>query len=460
MKNVIFKGIKALAILFVLYILTSLIVPPIFQKEPIELEGAEFAGTGVTERVLCIDDNREALIWRLRLIDRAENEIILSTFDFRVDNSGKDMIAALNEAAERGVNIKILVDGISGDMYLRCNRLIGALAANTNVQIKLYNPINLMTPWKINYRLHDKYLIVDGKQYLLGGRNTNDLFLGEYKDKEDSNIDREVLVCSDGTNSSTEALTAYFAKIWDLPCNKEISGNRRNLQKAQETLRTHYTELQGSYAEAYLPVDLERETLEAKSITLLSNPTSPENKAPVLWEQLSGIMKNGESILIETPYIICNNGMYETLAGFCEGGRRVQIMTNAIESGANPFGCTDYLNEKKNILATGSEVFEVSCGQSLHTKTILVDDHISMIGSYNLDLRSTYLDTELMLVIDCPELNQCLRENASVKAEQSRHVLPDGTENEGPDFQGEMPFYKKAGYFLLRLLTGLFRYLL
>lgn len=47
MKNVIFKGIKALAILFVLYILISLIVPPIFQKEPIELEGAEFAGTGV-----------------------------------------------------------------------------------------------------------------------------------------------------------------------------------------------------------------------------------------------------------------------------------------------------------------------------------------------------------------------------------------------------------------------------
>ena len=117
MKNVIFKGIKALAILFVLYILISLIVPPIFQKEPIELEGAEFAGTGVTERVLCIDDNREALIWRLRLIDRAENEIILSTFDFRVDNSGKDMIAALNEAAERGVNIKILVDGISGDNF-------------------------------------------------------------------------------------------------------------------------------------------------------------------------------------------------------------------------------------------------------------------------------------------------------------------------------------------------------
>ena len=455
MKNVIFKGIKALAILFVLYILISLIVPPIFQKEPIELEGAEFAGTGVTERVLCIDDNREALIWRLRLIDRAENEIILSTFDFRVDNSGKDMIAALNEAAERGVNIKILVDGISGDMYLRCNRLIGALAANTNVQIKLYNPINLMTPWKINYRLHDKYLIVDGKQYLLGGRNTNDLFLGEYKDKEDRNIDREVLVCSDGTNSSTEALTAYFAKIWDLPCNKEISGNRRNLQKAQETLRTHYTELQGSYAEAYLPVDLERETLEAKSITLLSNPTSPENKAPVLWEQLSGIMKNGESILIETPYIICNNGMYETLAGFCEGGRRVQIMTNAIESGANPFGCTDYLNEKKNILATGSEVFEVSCGQSLHTKTILVDDHISMIGSYNLDLRSTYLDAHR----DAFEAADGTLGGTAADG-RARIMLVVGTDERGlthPNWQGNLSFALKLETLLRRRAPGLSR---
>lgn len=89
MKNVIFKGIKALAILFVLYILISLIVPPIFQKEPIELEGAEFAGTGVTERVLCIDDNREALIWRLRLIDRAENEIICQHSIFGWITAGK-----------------------------------------------------------------------------------------------------------------------------------------------------------------------------------------------------------------------------------------------------------------------------------------------------------------------------------------------------------------------------------
>ena len=72
-------------------------------------------------------------------------------------------------------------------------------------------------------------------------------------------------------------------------------------------------------------------------------------------------------------------------------------MTNAVESGANPWGCTDYLNQKQKVLGTGVSVYECLAGQSLHTKTVLVDDDISLIGSYNLDIRSTYLDTEMML---------------------------------------------------------------
>lgn len=457
MKKVISKGIKTVALLLVLYLLLGFLVPPLFQKGPIALDST---GKGGAERVLCVDDNREALLWRLRLIDGAERELILSTFDFRVDNSGKDILAALYHAAERGVEVKILVDGFAGDRYLRRNELVGALASAPNVQIKLFNPIDLLTPWTLNYRLHDKYLIADGKRYLLGGRNTNDLFLGEYKEKKDRNIDREVLVCAEGEDSSTEALQAYFAEMWELSCNEAIGGSRRNREQALETLRIHYAALQETYPEAYLPSNWENETMEAESVVLLSNPISPNNKAPVLWQRLCDIMESGEHILIETPYIICNDGMYEALTGLCSDGRQVRIMTNAAESGANLFGCADYLNEKHNILATGSEVFEVSCGQSLHTKTILVDDRISIVGSYNFDIRSTYLDTELMLVIDSPELNQSLREDAAIRAAQSRHTLPDGTENEGPSFQGQMPLYKKVGYFALRLFIGLFRHLL
>ena len=62
------------------------------------------------ERVKIIADNGEALSERIRLIAHAKKEIILSTFDFDTDNSGKMLLAALLNAANRNVNIKLISD--------------------------------------------------------------------------------------------------------------------------------------------------------------------------------------------------------------------------------------------------------------------------------------------------------------------------------------------------------------
>lgn len=50
------------------------------------------------------------------------------------------------------------------------------LTSHPNVEVRFYNNINLLTPWRANYRMHDKYLIADDFAYMLGGRNTGDLF--------------------------------------------------------------------------------------------------------------------------------------------------------------------------------------------------------------------------------------------------------------------------------------------
>lgn len=42
-------------------------------------------------------------------------------------------------------------------------------------------------------------------------------------------------------------------------------------------------------------------------------------------------------------------------------------------------------------------------------RRIQIDDRLSLIGSFNWDMRSAYLDTELMLLVDCPALNAALR---------------------------------------------------
>ncbi len=173
-----------------LYVLLGVLIPPLFQQSA-EAVQTPTLSSAASERVLCVDDNQEALLWRLRLIEEAQEEIILSTFDWRDDDSGQAVMAALLEAADRGVQVRILVDGMNTFLHLRGSAHFQALAASSNVEIKLYNPVNLLKPWTLNYRLHDKYLIADRTAYLLGGRNTNDLFLGETT--QSSNIDREIL---------------------------------------------------------------------------------------------------------------------------------------------------------------------------------------------------------------------------------------------------------------------------
>lgn len=121
-----------------------------------------------SERIYCIDDNEEALIWRLRMIGNAKERIVLATFDLRADDSGSGILAALYHAADRGVQVQLLIDGIYQKLFLDGSKLFQALVAQENVEVRIYNPITLMNMFRLNYRMHDKYLIVDDRMYLLG----------------------------------------------------------------------------------------------------------------------------------------------------------------------------------------------------------------------------------------------------------------------------------------------------
>lgn len=163
--------------------LACCVIVPLFHKKvsQSQLNSAsalfESPVSSAPEQVLCIDQNEEALLWRLRLIRSARERLVLTTFAFSDDNSGTDLLSALYDAAQRGVQIQILIDGMDGTLNLSHSPLLGALTTLPNVEAKLYNPLNLLKPWRLNYRMHDKYVISDDTAYLLGGRNTNDLFL-------------------------------------------------------------------------------------------------------------------------------------------------------------------------------------------------------------------------------------------------------------------------------------------
>ncbi len=153
-----------------------------------------------------------------------------------------------------------------------------------------------------------------------------------------------------------------------------------------------------------------KDTTEANKITLIDNGTQADRKTPQVLQTIQYLSENADHVIIQTPYVICNGYMYDVLQEISDHAK-LQIVLNAVEKGSNPWGCTDYLNQKKKILKTGADVYELMNDYPVHTKAVLIDDHLSVVGSYNLDMRSTYLDTELMLVIDSKELNQQIRRN-------------------------------------------------
>lgn len=271
---------------YLLYGVLTAILVPLPQKEATgELwsqHEARLSEDASQERVRSIEDTDSALLWRLQLIESAEREVIFSTFDLRADGSGQDLMAALYGAAQRGVRVRVIVDGLNGFLHLQNSGVLRALAAEENVEVRFYDPIDLLRPWKLNYRLHDKYLIADGSKYILGGRNSNDLFLGSYQ--ENQNIDRDVLVVSDGgEGSSVSQLLTYFESVWSQPENQTITGKTSSQTDA---LQERYAALCAVHGKELAAVDWEVETAAVTHVSLLSGSPRAEAKAPELWDAL------------------------------------------------------------------------------------------------------------------------------------------------------------------------------
>ncbi|MCD8105617.1 MAG: phospholipase D family protein [Lachnospiraceae bacterium] len=391
------------------------------------------------ERAVVLSDNGEALEERICLISQAQEEIILSTFEIDADTSGKMVMSALMEAAERGVNVYILVDGFSYIKSMWGNPYFLALAQTEHMEIRIYNPIRPWMPWTFMGRMHDKYLIVDDLGYILGGRNTYDYFLGDQEGHK--NYDWDILVYSAdaGDDNSLEQVRDYFWSVWDQSVCRTLADNHfweklPSVISAKEELWDVYEKMTEEHGAWLLAEDYESVTVPVNHIELVSNPTQINSKEPVVFYTITELMKQAEKeVVFHTPYIICNDWMLERLEEICGEVDNVTMMTNSVANDGNPFGASDYDLNKEEILETGVEILEYDGGVSYHGKCFVIDDRLSGIGSFNWDMRSTYVDTELMLVVDSEELNAQLRtkmqeyeEDALTVIDVDTSIAPEG----------------------------------
>ncbi len=179
-----------------------------------------FAFARTESGFFALSDGVDALKARLTLIHEAKTSLDLQYYIWHQDETGRLILSALLDAAERGVKVRLLLD----DMNLANDReLFRDLDRHPQIEIRLFNPLKydgtgvskiarnleLMANFKDkNKRMHNKMLLADGSMAVVGGRNIGD----EYFDLKEDESFRDLDMFTEGPISSD--LKSTFERYW------------------------------------------------------------------------------------------------------------------------------------------------------------------------------------------------------------------------------------------------------
>lgn len=415
-------------------------------------------------RATLITAGHDALETRLRLIANATESIRAGSYIYALDESGTKVTAALLAAAERGVKVRLVIDGLIGAFNLRGEPGILALGAHPNVEIRFYNPVNVLRPDRLNARYHEKFFVVDDQWLLLGGRNVSDEFLSQEGNPR-YNYDLDALLHCEkpGARDAVALMTEYFDGVWNSEtCVRQYQSvpahRAKAVAQAKSKLEAEWRALLASGLPAVNP---QTELEEVESAELLVNPTVAGVKSPTLWKRLIGLMSAAkERLWIQTPYLVMDSAMQKDLQSLAGLPADVKLMLNSRAAGNNVIASADYTFHSGMVKELGYPIYEFQGEYSMHTKAVLIDKEISVIGSFNFDMRSAYIDTELMLVIRGQKINALLEKSMRPMFEQSLRALPqggyEGSETVAPKPMG---FWKELTITVLSPFVSLLRHL-
>lgn len=401
--------------------------------------------------VYILEMGEESLIGRAWLTQNAQRTIDVQYFIWSTDNIGILAAEHLLSAAERGVRVRVLVDDLLVDAR---DETLVLLAAHPNVNIRIYNP-NLRVGvgfWQrmrnavggfrdVNLRMHDKTAIFDGVAGITGGRNMADEYF-DY-DHEYNFRDRDVLVLGKAVNDMTE----NFEEFWNSEFAHPVEAILEDLLAGitPDDVRRRAAEL---HAYAANPKNFEPQVRLAIATATTYFPAILDlmswedvafiNDVPGKNPGLEGLAGGGEStahlvdavrnatesILIQSPYLIMPEGGIELFRELAARGVRIRISTNSLASTDNIQAFSGYQGQRKKLLKAGVELYEFRpypaireelirryprlAGRNpvfgLHAKSMVIDDRIVFIGTFNLDPRSANLNTEVGVLVDSPQL--------------------------------------------------------
>ena len=344
-----------------------------FRIEPLEVAG---------NRLTVLSDGAERLAGLIALIDGAEESLRILYYIWLNDETGRQVRDALVAAAERGVKVSMLLDGF------------GASAATP----AFFKPLSdagarfcrFVPRWGRRYLLrnHQKLALADGRRAIVGGFNIGDEYFGTL----DSGAWRDLGIEVEGP--SVASLVEYFDDLyaWAESDDASIRDLRRMLSKHS----VRYESLHWLFG-------------------------GPSRRLSPWARSVKRDMLRARAVDMVMAYFVPSLSMLRRIYSVVRRGGRVRLIT----SGKSDLRTTMWAARFSywRVLKRGVEVYEYQRSK-LHSKLIIIDDAVH-IGSANFDLRSLYLNLEMMLRVEDAEFAARMRAFVEHEIADSHRISVD-----------------------------------
>ncbi len=297
----------------------------------------------------------------IKALKKASHHIHMEYYIIRDDKLGRRIREILMEKARKGVEIRILYDGI-GSLKLPPEFFQPLQDAGGKVTVFL--PVKFpYIDYRANYRNHRKILVVDGKTGFLGGLNIGDEYLGKsrnFKFWRDTHLKLE--------GDSVQSLQTIFLQDWAFSTGEHPE-----------------------HEPYFQPHDVTDQTC----IQIVeSGPDS--NWHSILQLYLQMVFMAERKLYITTPYLIPDESLLTALKVSALSGVDVRLLVPGIpDKKIVQWASRSYYQE---LMEAGVRIYEYQRG-FIHAKVVQVDHHIASVGTANLDIRSLHLDFEVNALI-------------------------------------------------------------
>lgn len=465
------------------------------------------------QKVTVVNNGLAALKLRLDMIENAKQSIEMEYFIYSIDTAGRLITQALIRKAKQGVKVRVIVD--TSLPIFELNRYYAAVLKEAGIQVHYYNEAWLIQIVSTQFRSHRKSLIVDGQKAITGGRNIAD----EYFDlsSEYNFMDTDMYV----EGSIVRDMLASFEEFWTADITKpapevkepqpeEYYGlSKDNLddwfvQQDEETKRSldryhsdlyFYNKGMNKARVFTVTTDEDLRTLEkvhnegaqflAKETTDYCNDMTYAADFPGMGEKTRVLRKQlaKEAVMarhevdIESPYFVIKKEISDVLQRLLNRKVKINVLTNSLYStdafytqAAFDTRISVWTKAGVNVWMHSGErdpktypVTEVAEGArwGTHSKRAVIDGKTSIVGTFNMDPRSTNLNAEMALICrDNEVIAHSIQQDMRNRINYGIKLGLNGRTEDGQVVRKQSPFSKKVLFWLSMPLANLFDFLL